>query len=90
MIHTMQTVAATSARITICVDANQSASLPVSSITCIEPTQITSSPSPTPSMGNLRTGVSRAFRLRQHRNALSNPTGTLMKKIQPHVKLSQI
>ena len=46
------------------VEANQSASLPVSSMTCSAPTQTTSRPSPTVSIGSLRVGVSRLCRLR--------------------------
>ena len=40
-------------------ELNQSSSLPLSSITCRHPTQITSSASPTVSTGNWRVGVSR-------------------------------
>ena len=65
------------------VDENQSASLPVSSMTCSVPTQRISRPSPTVSMGSWRVGVSRLERLVQHRNAAIKPTGTLMRKIQP-------
>ena len=42
------------------LELNQSRSLPLSSITCIEPTQITSSPSPTLSIGTRARCASRA------------------------------
>ena len=50
---------AITARATIVVDENQSSSLPLSSISCIEPTHNTSSPRPTASTGTLRVGDSR-------------------------------
>ena len=69
--------------ITIAVEENQSASLPVSSMTCSAPTQTISSPSPTVSIGSLRVGVSRLASARQDRNVTISPTGTLIRKIQP-------
>ncbi len=82
--------AATRVSMTTAGEANQSASLPMSSITCSEPTQATSSPRPTLSTFSFRVGVSRLARLRQQRKAHSTPTGTLMKKIQGHEKLSEM
>ena len=71
------------ARITIWVEANQSRSLPWSSITCSDPTQTTSNVRPTVSMGSLRVGVSRLLRLIQARKVTAIPTGTLIRNIQP-------
>ena len=51
---------ATIASTTICPEWNQSRSLPLSSMICSAPTQITSSPRPTPSIGSLTVGVSRS------------------------------
>ena len=47
------------ANITICPEWNQSRSLPLSSMICSAPTQITSKPRPTPSIGSLTVAVSR-------------------------------
>src|SRR3546814_8176128 len=66
------------------LDANQSASLPLSSRICSAPTQTISKPRPMPSTGNLRIGVSRVLRPCQQTNAQNRPTGMLMKKIHGH------
>ena len=60
-------------------ELNQSRSLPLSSMICSAPTQITSSPRPTPSIGTLR-GRRLALAVDQSRstNAAAMPTGTLM------------
>ena len=71
-------------------EANQSASLPVSSITCSAPTQTSSSMKPVVSIGALRVGVSRPRMPRQQSQAQMIPTGTLIRKIHGHAQLSQI
>ncbi|SRR5258706_16192687 len=81
---------ATSASTTMAEEANQSASLPVSSITCRAPTQISSSMNPVRSIGSLRVGVSRAAIKRQHRKLATSPTGTLIRKIHGQLKLSDM
>ena len=60
--HTTNTAKATTATMAstmIWLDANQSSSLPLSSMSCNAPTHSTSSDSPTVSIGSLRMGVSR-------------------------------
>ncbi|MNT49528.1 hypothetical protein D3C72_1863890 [compost metagenome] len=52
---------ATSVSTTISVEWNQSSSLPLSSISCIDPTQITSSARPMRSIGSTLVGVSRSL-----------------------------
>jgi hypothetical protein len=47
------------ASVTMVGELNQSSSLPLSSITCRQPTHNTSMPRPTPSIGRLTVGVSR-------------------------------
>ncbi len=51
---------ATTVNTTMEVEWNQSSSLPLSSISCIEPTQITSSASPIRSIGRILMAVSRS------------------------------
>ena len=77
-------IAVTIASTTIWVEANQSASLPVSSITCSAPTQTISSPSPTVSMGSLRVGRLAVLQIAPSTGHVTiRPTGTLIRKIQP-------
>ena len=71
-------------------ELNQSASLPVSSITCNAPTQTSRSAKPVPSMGTLRVGVSRVRRLRQQMTAQTAPTGRLIRKIHGQAMLSEM
>src|SRR5215467_12708461 len=71
-------------------ELNQSASLPVSNITCSAPTQISSSAKPVVSTGSFRVGVSRPLSPRQHRKKQAAPTGRLMRKIHSQEKLSEM
>ena len=57
--NTARLTTATMASMTIRPEANQSSSLPLSSMSCSAPTHSTSRASPRLSMGSLRTGVSR-------------------------------
>ena len=75
---------------TMAGEENQSASFPVSSITCSAPTQTSSSMKPVRSIGSLRVGVSRLAMFRQHSTAHRMPTGTLIRKIHGQEKLSEI
>ena len=83
-------MAETMAMTTMAGELNQSASFPVSSITCRVPTHTTRSAKPMPSTGTLRVGVSRPAMFRQQRKAQIAPTGTLIKKIHGQLKLSEI
>ena len=71
-------IKATKPNTTISVEANQSSSLPLSSINCKAPTHSTSRVRPTLSMGSLRVGVSRLRYMPQVSAAEARPTGTLM------------
>ena len=71
-------------------ELNQSASLPVSSITCSEPTQTRSSTKPVRSIGTFRVGVSRLRMLRQQTTEQSSPTGRLIRKIHGQEMLSEM
>src|ERR1700722_10432417 len=86
----MNPTTAMQASATIAGELNQSASLPVSSMTCSEPTQTTSNERPMVSTGTRRVGVSRWARLRQLMKAHSAPIGTLMKKIHGQDQLSEM
>ncbi len=90
MTHEMKPIRDTIARPMIAGEENQSASLPWSSMICRADTQTMSRPSPTPSTGILRPGVSRPFSPRAQPNAQRMPIGTLMKKIHDQVALSEI
>ena len=57
--NTARPTTAITASAMIWFDANQSSSLPLSSITCSEPTHSTSRASPMVSIGSFFTGVSR-------------------------------
>lgn len=59
-------------------EANQSCSLPMSSITCMAATQITSSARPMESMGSARRSDSRLWKMLQVTSTAMMPTGTLM------------
>ncbi len=86
----MKPTMAISSSTTMAGELNQSASLPVSSITCSAPTQISSSMKPVVSIGTLRVGVSRLASGRQQRKAQIRPTGTLIRKIQGQAMLSEM
>ena len=88
--HATKAIAATAAITTIAGDPNQSASLPVSSITWKAPTHTSNSMKPVVSTGSLRVGVSRLAMLRQHRNAQRAPTGRLIRKIHCQLMLSDM
>src|SRR5579859_379216 len=74
----------------IAEELNQSASLPVSSITCKAPTQVRSRTTPVRSMGTSLVGVSRLIMLRQQTTLQTIPTGTLIRKIQGQEILSEM
>ena len=69
---------ATMAQATTQGDSNQSCSLPMSSITCMAATQITSSARPMESIGSLRRSDSRWRKMPQVTATAAMPTGTLI------------
>lgn len=66
---------AISASTTMVVELNQSRSLPLSSMICSEPTQITSSARPTVSIGALRIAESRSRKIANMAIVAAMPTG---------------
>ena len=74
---------ATIVRMMISLEANQSSSLPRSSITCRLPIPIISSARPTPSIRRCSVRVSRLRSVCSVITTTAMPIGTLMKKIQP-------
>src|ERR1700678_4804452 len=82
--HAANAMTVMTVRVTMKGELNQSRSLPLSSRTCSAPTQMNNRNRPTRSMGSLRVGVSRDFKLVQQMNTQSTPTGTLMRKIHGH------
>ena len=74
----MSPTTATTPKMTMNGEENQSSSLPLSSMICNEPTQTTSNARPTLSIDSLRVGVSRLPRYVQQMNATNRPTGMLM------------
>ncbi|MNT46691.1 hypothetical protein D3C72_1833560 [compost metagenome] len=74
---------ATTVRTMISCDANQSSSLPRSSMICRLPIPNTNSARPTPSMRRCSVLVSRPRRDCSVISTTNAPMGTLMKKIQP-------
>src|SRR5258708_38314818 len=83
-------ITATSASTTMVVDENQSRSLPLSSITCNEPTQRISRPRPPPSIGAFLMTESRLRKIDHVATAAIAPTGKLTKKIHGHVRQSEL
>jgi hypothetical protein len=81
---------AMAARARISTDANQSCSLPRSSISCKAPTKITSRINPTTSMGALILTDSKRAKVRAISGAQPSAIGTLMKKMKGQERLSQI
>ncbi|CZY77142.1 Uncharacterised protein [Enterobacter hormaechei] len=74
---------ATTVSTMISVEANQSSSLPRSSMICRLPMPTTSSASPMPSIRRCSVRVSRPRKDCSVISTTSAPMGTLMKKIQP-------
>ena len=82
-IRKLMAITATIVSTIISLEANQSSSLPRSSITCRLPIPITSSARPTPSIRRCSVRVSRLRRVCSVITTTAMPIGTLMKKIQP-------
>ena len=74
----MKPTTATTASVTTMLEWNQSCSLPRSSMTCIAPTQTTSSARPIASIGSLRIWLSRSRYNIHAAPAAARPIGTLM------------
>jgi hypothetical protein len=82
-------IAATMARPAIIGEANQSCSLPRSSMTCRAPTQTINKPRPTRSTRDLASGVSCLRSNRQANQLQIAATGTLIQKMEAQPTLSQ-
>src|SRR5258708_31808218 len=91
--HTIKNASAITAinvNTTMVVELNQSRSLPLSSMICSEPTQITSRLKPTVSMGALRITESRSRKIANVAIAATMPTGMVTEQIHGHEIWSEI